>query len=433
MPNDQTPIIKPYPMPDPAVPGSSSAFSRRNGQGQMYLAILEPECPVYADFDKDKKTGKWMFREKLDKNGAVIKQKHKRIAPYIPSEALRELVRLAQILQRPVLLKGEPGSGKTQLARSVAFEWYRENYRKHYFEWHIKSTSKAVDGLYTIDHISRLRDTYDRTKTEAQVNDMTRYRKFGEMGKAFLTSTRENPSILLIDEIDKADIDFPNDLLLELDEMRFKIQETKEEFPAGYPPVVFITSNDERELPEAFLRRCLFMYIKFPSDEDMKNIIRAHLPDLMAQQDAFVKAASEAAVATIYKDDKEYKDALDKQQFIESKKKDLFSFVDFALRRFNMLRKSIEGNPSDNKRISTSELLDWLRAYQFDLIEGLDPKTAERPEAITAWIAQYEKDRLEGVSDALVKTGLIDLPFYYQALLKTFAAAKDGKKIDLSR
>jgi MoxR-like ATPase len=188
--------------------------------------------------------------------------------------------------------------------------------------------------------------------------DLTRYREFGPMGKAFLTSTEDAPSILLIDEIDKADIDFPNDLLLELDERRFSIpsSETGELIEARYPPLIFITSNDERELPEAFLRRCLFLYINFPEEAQLLDIIRAHLPGLVERHSGFVQQ---------------------------------------AITRFKSLRDEIKKDPTDNKRVSTSEFLDWLTAYDFDSEHG-------------------QGKRIEEALD--------DLPYYYQALLKTYQA-----------
>lgn len=426
MTDKKIPLIKSYPNPDPDVAGAKSAFSRFDKSGKHYYAILEPDCPV-AEFvlstnEDGEKKGE--FKVKTDKNGDIITKKHKRMAPYIPGDDLIELVRLAQLLQRPVLIKGEPGSGKTQLAKSVAFEWYREQYQQHFFEWHIKSTSKVADGLYTFDYIKRLRDANDNSVDKDELNNNDRYRVLGPMGQAFLTSTRDNPSILLIDEIDKADIDFPNDLLLELDERRFKIPDTNESFEAEYPPVVFITSNDERELPEAFLRRCLFLYIKFPEEEHLKAIIRAHLPNLMEEQDKFTQQASIEAVKLVTKIDPASNDPdgdLKKQQ------EKLISFVDFAIQRFNELRIAISNNPADNKRISTSELLDWLRGYEFDLVHSKEAKT---PENVKAWTALHAKAQQEGITSELIEKGLQTLPFYHHALLKTYAAAKNENKIN---
>jgi MoxR-like ATPase len=219
-----------------------------------------------------------------------------------------------------VLIKGDPGSGKTRLARAVAYELGLP------FEaWYIKSTSRARDGLYTYDAVRRLHDAQlaDRRKGESSaVDDPANYIELGPLGRAF---GNRKQTVVLIDEIDKADIDFPNDLLLELDEQRFIIEETGKEIKAQKAPIVFITSNDEKDLPDAFLRRCLFHYIEFPSPDQLTAIVNAHFP------------ASPAKV------------------------------VEAAIDRFLQLRAQMEREKGKaGKKVSTSELLDWfsvLRRY----------------------------------------------------------------------
>ncbi len=228
---------------------------------------------------------------------------------YIATEDLKIAVNAAVILERPLLIKGEPGTGKTMLAEEVA-----EALGKPFFQWHIKSTTKAQQGLYEYDAVSRLRDSQ---LGDDKVHDINNYIKRGKLWDAF---DSEEQAVLLIDEIDKADIEFPNDLLLELDKMEFHVYETGQTVKAKKRPIIIITSNNEKELPDAFLRRCFFHYISFPDKDTMKEIIQVHFPDIKAQL---------------------VKEALD---------------VFFEVREIAGLKK----------KPSTSELIDWIKLLMAD-------------------------------------------------------------------
>ena len=202
---------------------------------------------------------------------------------YIAAEDLLGAVNIAMALEKPLLVKGEPGTGKTMLAEAIA-----EALGKQLIIWNIKSTTKAQDGLYVYDVVQRL---YDSQFGNAGVDDIAKYVKLGKLGEAF---TADKQVILLIDEIDKADLEFPNDLLWELDKMEFYIPETGETIKAKHRPIVIITSNAEKELPSAFLRRCIFHYISFPDRAQMEEIVRVHfdqLDEALLQQtlDAFYR------------------------------------------------------------------------------------------------------------------------------------------------
>jgi len=190
---------------------------------------------------------------------------------YVASRDLEVAVNAAVKLQRPLLVKGEPGTGKTVLAEEIA-----RSLGYPLIEWHIKSTTKAQQGLYEYDAVSRLRDGQ---LGDPRVRDVSNYIVRGKLWEAFAA---EEPVVVLIDEIDKADIEFPNDLLLELDRMQFHVYETRETIVAKRRPVVIITSNNEKELPDAFLRRCFFHYIRFPDRETMEKIVQSHYPDIKA-------------------------------------------------------------------------------------------------------------------------------------------------------
>ena len=188
---------------------------------------------------------------------------------YVASPELMASVNVAMALEKPLLIKGEPGTGKTMLAQAIA-----QSLGKELLIWNIKSTTKAQEGLYVYDTIQRL---YDSQFGEEGVDDIGHYIKLGKLGEAFKA---DNQPVLLIDEIDKADLEFPNDLLWELDKMEFYIHETKETVKAKKRPIVIITSIAEKELPDAFLRRCIFHYIEFPDKELMEEIVKVHFPDL---------------------------------------------------------------------------------------------------------------------------------------------------------
>ena len=223
---------------------------------------------------------------------------------YIATKDLQLAVNAAITLERPLLIKGEPGTGKTMLAEELA-----ESLGTELIQWHIKSTTKAQQGLYEYDAVSRLRDSQ---LGDDRVHDISNYIVKGKLWEAF---SAEKRPVLLIDEIDKADIEFPNDLLLELDKMEFFVYETQERVVAKQRPIVIITSNNEKELPDAFLRRCFFQYIQFPNPEEMQEIVNVHFPDL--------------------------------------KKK----LLDEALKAFFEIRDV----PGLKKKPSTSELIDWLK------------------------------------------------------------------------
>src|SRR6267378_3318770 len=190
-------------------------------------------------------------------------------ADYVATDDLKIAVNAAIALERPLLIKGEPGTGKTVLAFEIA-----KAIGAPLIEWHIKSTTKALQGLYEYDAVSRLRDSQ---LGDARVHDIRNYIKRGKLWDAFVADERP---VLLIDEVDKADIEFPNDLLQELDRMEFYVYETGETIRAAVRPIVIITSNNEKELPDAFLRRCFFHYIRFPDKEVMEKIVAAHYPDI---------------------------------------------------------------------------------------------------------------------------------------------------------
>jgi MoxR-like ATPase len=250
---------------------------------------------------------------------------------YVATDDLMLAVNAAITLTRPLLVKGEPGTGKTMLAEEVA-----SALGMPLLQWHIKSTTKAQQGLYEYDAVSRLRDSQlADVDSSDRVKDIRNYIVKGVLWQAF---TSEQPVALLIDEIDKADIEFPNDLLREIDRMEFYVYETRELIRAKHRPVVFITSNNEKELPDAFLRRCFFHYIKFPDADTMKNIVGVHFPGL---------------------------------------KKELLGA---ALRNFYEVRNL----PGLKKKPSTSELLDWLKLLvaediSLEALQSKDDKVAVPP------------------------------------------------------
>ena len=244
---------------------------------------------------------------------------------YVATDDLRMAVDASVALQRPLLIKGEPGTGKTMLAEEVA-----AGLGKELIQWHIKSTTKAQQGLYEYDAVSRLRDSQ---LGDGKVEDISQYIKRGKLWEAF---TADEQVVLLIDEVDKADIEFPNDLLVELDRMEFFVYETGETIKAKHRPIIIITSNNEKELPDAFLRRCFFHFINFPDKETMKEIIAVHYPKIKK------------------------------------------SLVQEALEVFFELREI----PGLKKKPSTSELIDWLKLLMADDIPDEILKNRDQTKAI---------------------------------------------------
>ena len=256
---------------------------------------------------------------------------------YVASEELMRAVNIAIALEKPLLIKGEPGTGKTMLAQAVA-----DALNKELIIWNIKSTTKAQDGLYVYDVVQRL---YDSQFGNEGVDDIKKYVKLGKVGDAFVS---DKQVVLLIDEIDKADLEFPNDLLWELDQMEFYIPETGESVKAKKRPIVIITSNAEKELPDAFLRRCVFHYIAFPDQTLMKEIINVHFPDLESN------IINEAITAFFY----------------------------------------IRGLSEIQKKPSTSEIIDWIKALTISGID-VDKITKEIPFAGVILKKNEDIDSLE--------------------------------------
>ncbi|MDD2969116.1 MAG: MoxR family ATPase [Lachnospiraceae bacterium] len=251
---------------------------------------------------------------------------------YVASEQLMDSVNIAIALQKPLLIKGEPGTGKTMLAQAIA-----DSLGKELLIWNIKSTTKAQDGLYQYDTIQRL---YDGQFGENDVNNIEKYIKLGKLGEAF---SAEEQVVLLIDEIDKADLEFPNDLLWELDKMEFYIHETKQNIRAIHRPIVIITSNAEKELPDAFLRRCIFHFIDFPDAQLMEEIVKTHYPTV---EDNILRNAME---------------------------------VFYWIRSVRDIRK----------KPSTSELIDWINALS---LSGIEPEKLRKELPFIGVVLKKDED-----------------------------------------
>jgi MoxR-like ATPase len=304
----------------------------------------------------------------LTYTGNFLQKRHEilQLDAYHPSTELAEAVNLALLLELPLLLMGEPGCGKTRLAEAVAAELHGDDWKKHYFRWDIKSASKAKDGIYYYDALRRLYDAHDKN---ADAKSAQHYIHYGALADALMKPQNgTKPNILLIDEIDKADLDFPNDLLLEIEKGTFFIPETQQNVQGKSKILVFITSNRERELPPAFLRRCLYHYIPFPDARALKNILMAKFSRV--------------------EDD---------------------ILVEKAVQLFNAVRTKVDDQFGMDKKPATSELIEWFKVIDhYDLLK-LQNNIQPREKAFL--------ERIETFS--ATNKGRLKIPFK-QVLLKTF-------------
>jgi MoxR-like ATPase len=302
---------------------------------------------------------------------------------YSASEQLKEAINLALLINRPLLLMGEPGVGKTLAAKAVAHEWYGDNIEGHYFQWNIKSTTKAQEGLYRYDALRRLSDAQIlKAEDREKLNNTTlgaedSYFQYGKLSEAIKKSTKSDRSILLIDEIDKAEIDFPNDLLHELENYEFTIPETNENVkkPEGFEfPLIIITSNREKELPPAFLRRCIYFYIDFPNENELEAILCNH----------FIE---------------------DKNQNVGQIKKAVSEFVKLR----TIIDKYLMGL---DKKLSTSELVDWYGVInKLQNTKNIDEQHKKLLSQVEKWFNEEGEKQIK------------DIPFY-QVLFKNIETTK---------
>ncbi len=322
-------------------------------------------------------TGKGLL---IEQNlSATDKHTADKLYPYLPDEELVKAVNLALLLKRPLLLMGEPGCGKTRVAEALAYELYHregdQDFRDSYYKWFVKSVSKVRDGQYEYDMLERLRDAQPGGK----LKEDEAYVRYRDMGLAFQNSVKGHPTVLLIDEIDKADIDFPNDLLNELDKATFQVPEIRKEIKAAEKPIIIITSNQEKPLPDAFLRRCIYHFITPFDEQRLRDIVvKRFYPNATPDNE----------------------------------------LLDRAIKTFLTVRSKIAASKTAGKNVSTSELLDWFEALQH-YKKGLPTDDA----ATELNIAQIELKKYLDTDGSDLKS----LPLR-QALLKNYETLLEFEK-----